>query len=258
MHIAKQPIGIVIEARFARRQRLTACRAVRNIRQQPHQPRHPQLEICQRHPRLLHRGLLQHRASVEIPSPADRGRAAPVPAPRHTGSEPSCAHGPQAHSGDRTISNWSSRTRSCRGFSAKNARATVIGSRAPPNRFRDFTADFATPLILPKSRVKKLTTRSASCTGQVRRTTASEVSTAHAIPSSHLLARHRKTRQSQNCFTSTRLQGSMLRFRSRLPAASARSTSFFVAQAASRSARVCSMFGGSGLPMLSQTATALP
>src|SRR6185437_4513637 len=78
---------------------------------------------------------------------------------------------------------------SCLGRSTNQARATVIGSKAPPNRLRDLSADFATPVTLPKSRVKILTTRSASWTGQVRKTTASDVSTVTSFP--HPAKRHK-------------------------------------------------------------------
>src|ERR1019366_6013015 len=87
--------------------------------------------------------------------------------------------------GERKISNWSRRTSSWRGVSAKDSRATVIGVRPPPNRFPLLSADLATPFIRPESRVKKLTIRSASCNGQVRKPTASEVSTPMRLLSSH-------------------------------------------------------------------------
>ena len=55
-----RPSPSVLKLASPRRQRLAAGRAMGNIRQQAHQPRHPKLEIGQRHPGLLDRGLLQH------------------------------------------------------------------------------------------------------------------------------------------------------------------------------------------------------
>ena len=49
---AEEPVGVRVEADFAGAQRLAASGAVGDVRQQAHQPRHPQREIGQRHPGL--------------------------------------------------------------------------------------------------------------------------------------------------------------------------------------------------------------
>ena len=57
----EQAVSKSAEACLAGDECFAARRAVAHIRQEPHQPCHPQREIGQRHPRLFHRGLLQNR-----------------------------------------------------------------------------------------------------------------------------------------------------------------------------------------------------
>src|SRR5215472_12863509 len=72
------------------------------------------------------------------------------------------------------MSQASSRASSCRSRSSQYARTQVSGSSAPPKRRRDFLAERATPLTLPSARVNSVTNRSASRSGYVRKTIASD------------------------------------------------------------------------------------